>query len=370
MTQTVIQIQESYQEFLDYLTRNQIHRVFLVCDQAYRFLRVSHWLEEMEQSAVLSLVRFDHFQSNPDYESVVEGVRAFRESESEAILAIGGGSAMDVAKCIKLFCYMEPDCDYLAEQIEPNSIPFFAMPTTAGTGSEATRYAVIYRKGEKQSIADQSAIPQLVLMDASVLETLPSYQKKATMLDALCHGIESFWSIHADETSMEYSRQAIASILANMDGYLQGTQEGHERMLWAAHIAGKAINISQTTAGHAMCYKLTSLYGIAHGHAAALCVPKLWKYMLAYGNLNAAPNGFLPLKVVFEDIARVMGYTDCVEAVEAFERIVDSLGLPAVRPKEADFAILRDSVNPVRLKNNPVYLSRETIDRLYHEILR
>lgn len=367
--QRILKPDAQYLEVGLWLEEMGTRRLLLVCDSSIRFLRIHAWLENLQARSGVELVSFSDFQPNPLYESVQKGARLFRDAGCDTIMAVGGGSAMDVAKCIKLYCNMEPCCDYLTQTVVPNTIPFLAMPTTAGTGSEATRYAVIYRDGEKQSITDESVIPQAVLMDASVLETLPLYQKKATMLDAFCHGIESFWSVHANETSMEYSRQTIESILFHMDGYLHGTPEGHEGMLQAAHIAGKAINITQTTAGHAMCYKLTSLYGIAHGHAAALCVPKLWKYMLSHGNMDAMPNGFIPLKSVFERLTQAMGYRDWNEAAEAFECMVISLGLPEVHPQAADFALLRDSVNPVRLKNNPVRLSRETIDQLYHEIL-
>ena len=179
MTQTVIQIRDSYQEILDYLAHHQLHRIFLVCDQAYRFLKISRWLEAMEAASELSLVRFDHFQPNPSYESVVEGVRAFHASGSQAIWAIGGGSAMDVAKCIKLYAHMDPQESYLKQRIVPNSIPLMAMPTTAGTGSEATRYAVIYDKGVKQSVSDLSCIPSLPFWIPAPCKHSRSIRRKA-----------------------------------------------------------------------------------------------------------------------------------------------------------------------------------------------
>lgn len=95
----------------------------------------------------------------------------------DLIIAVGGGSAMDVAKCIKLYAYMDPGINYLEQKIVPNDIPLLAVPTTAGTGSEATRYAVVYYKGEKQSVCDESCIPSAVLMDASVLKTRPLSEK-------------------------------------------------------------------------------------------------------------------------------------------------------------------------------------------------
>ena len=138
MTQTVIQIRDSYQEILDYLAHHKLHRIFLVCDPAYRFLKISRWLEAMEAASELSLVRFDHFQPNPSYESVVEGVRAFHASNSQAIWAIGGGSAMDVAKCIKLYAQMDPQESYLKQRIVPNSIPLISAPSSASTRKDPT----------------------------------------------------------------------------------------------------------------------------------------------------------------------------------------------------------------------------------------
>ena len=228
-------------------------KVFLVCDESLNFITdINKKLNEVKQK----IVRFSNFKPNPLYESVVEGVRVFRETGCDSIIAIGGGSAMDVAKCIKLYSNLPGDGEdgsWLKAEINPNDIPFLAVPTTAGAGSEATRYAVIYYNGAKQSVTSESFIPDTILMDPNVLKTLPLYQKKATMCDALCHAIESFWSVNSTEESQKYSREAIQDVLQHMDGYLANTEKDNAGMLMAAHNAGKAINITQTTAGHAMC---------------------------------------------------------------------------------------------------------------------
>ncbi len=317
------------------------------------------------------LVRFLDFQPNPRYESVVEGVKLFRESKCNALIAVGGGSAMDVAKCVKLYSQLPgdgADGSFLQEKHIPNDIPFLAVPTTAGTGSEATRYAVIYYKDEKQSIADDSIIPSDVLMDAALLNSLPVYQRQATMLDALSHAIESFWSVNSTEESREYSRQAIRMIMENMDGYLGNTKEGNQGMLMAAHIAGQAINITQTTAGHAMCYKLTSLYGLAHGHAAALCNSVLFPWMLQNLYRCIDPRGAEYLKGVFTEIAVAFDCNSASAAALKFEELLAGMKRPIA--DEADYCTLKSSVNPVRLKNHPVALDSATIEQLYRKMLR
>lgn len=368
--QTVITVCGEYKAIDEYIERNNITSVLLVCDEAIKFLDINAYFESMEKNSGIKLVRFSDFQPNPLYESVVRGVNILKQQKSQMIIAVGGGSAIDVAKCIKLYSSMNPDENYLRQTVVPNDIKLMAVPTTAGTGSEATRFAVIYYNGEKQSVSDYSCIPEVVVMDASVLRTLPIYQKKSTMLDAMCHAIESFWSVNSTDESKMYSAQAINMILENRDGYLANEDDGNANMLRAANIAGKAINITQTTAGHAMCYKLTSLYGIAHGHAAALCLRALFPYMAAHINDCDDKRGRAYLARTFDEIAEAMGKKNVMDAISGYKRFFDELELdvPKIRSEE-DFDILKKSVNETRLKNNPVHLNETDIGNLYREIL-
>lgn len=329
----IMNASKDYIELDEYFLNIQVKRILLVCDGSMQFLRLNQYFASLEQRLGIQVVRFTDFQPNPSYESVECGVNCFHENNCDMIAAVGGGSAIDVAKCIKLYSNMDKHENYLKQQIIPNSIPFLAVPTTAGTGSEATRYAVIYYNGEKQSVADESCIPSAVLIDSSTLKTLPLYQKKATMMDALCHALESFWSVNSTDESMEYSRCAIQLILENRKGYLDNVDEANTNMLKAANIAGRAINITQTTAGHAMCYKLTSLYGIAHGHAAALCIRKLFPYMLSEDAKCIDPRGTQYLCHVFNEIAKAMGCSTANEAAEYFEQIVTGLELKIPVPE-------------------------------------
>lgn len=369
MEQKVIMAGMDYGELDEYIQENGIQSMLLVCGQSFSGLKISNYFEKLEAGGKVKVVRFDDFTPNPRYESVERGVEVFRQNNCSAIIAVGGGSAMDVAKCIKLYANMDPAKNFLEQEIVPNGVKLLAVPTTAGTGSEATRYAVIYYQGEKQSVTDDSCIPAVVLMDPSVLKTLPMYQRKATMLDAFCHAVESFWSVNSTEESKAYSKEAIQLILDNKDAYLANLDQGNANMLQAANIAGKAINITQTTAGHAMCYKLTSLYGISHGHAAALCVSELWGYMLAHTEECMDPRGAEYVAAMFKELADVMGCRTARQAAAKFREILVALDLTIPIGKETDYEILRTSVNPVRLKNNPIRLDVKAIDGIYHKIL-
>ncbi len=361
----------NYSSIDAWIKEKEVRKIFLVSDTSLPFLQIRDYFDKL--STRLPIVKFDHFQPNPLYESVIEGVKLFRDECCDAIMAVGGGSTMDVAKCIKLYSNLEgtgENGNFLKQDIVPNAIPFLAVPTTAGTGSEATRYAVIYYQGAKQSITSESFIPEIVLMDKSALKTLPIYQKKATMMDALCHAIESFWSVNSTEESKEYSRRAIEMVMDNMDGYLANDDQANGNMLMAANTAGKAINITQTTAGHAMCYKVTSLFHAAHGHAAALCDRVLFPWMIDHTDKCIDPRGEAYLKATLDEIGQAMGCRDAKDGAAKLAKIFKELALDVPAATEEQFEELKTSVNPVRLKNHPIALDMETIDELYHMILR
>ena len=372
MEQRIITARDNYIEFDQWIQENDCKRILMVCDGSiWHMDGFNKHLEEVEKTGV-EMIGFRDFKPNPLYESVVKGVALFREEQCDSIMAVGGGSAMDVAKCIKLYSNCTGDGSegsWLNAEIVPNSIPFIAMPTTAGTGSEATRYAVIYYNDAKQSITSESFIPVTVLMDPNALKTLPEYQKKATMMDALCHAIESFWSVNSTDQSKEYSRAAIKGVLENMSGYLENTEEGNAGMLQAAHTAGQAINITQTTAGHAMCYKITSLFRSAHGHAAILCDRVLFPWMVENTDKCIDPRGEEYLRATLDEIGQAMGCEDAKEGAEKLKSIFDELILKIPVATAEQFEILKNSVNPVRLKNHPIALNVDTIGALYHEIL-
>ena len=344
-----------------------ITKLLVVSDTFCQTLDVAQELKSLD----IPQIWFDDFIPNPLIESVNAGIRLLKEEACDAIMAIGGGSGMDVAKCIKLYADADPEKPLVEQTPVPNEIPLISVPTTAGTGSEATRYAVVYYQGNKQSITSLSIIPEYVIFRSDVLEKLPLYQKKCTVMDALCHAIESFWSVGSTEESKVYSREAIQMICASLDAYLAGDPKAAAEMLKAANIAGKAINITQTTAGHAMCYKVTSLYRIPHGHAAALCVRVLWPYMLAHSENCVDKRGAAYLASVFQELADAFGCETPEAAAAAFDQLVDRLGLERpVMQDAAELEILAGSVNPTRLKNNPVALPEEVLYDLYRSIIR
>ena len=344
-------------------------KVLLVCDSSFPFLNIK---EDIEGIA-LPYTIFNDFTPNPLYEDVCKGIKIFNAKECDTIIAVGGGSSIDVAKCIKLYCKMSDDRLYLEQEYKDTGVKLIAIPTTAGTGSESTRYAVIYYDGKKQSVTHESIIPDVAILEPKVLKTLPLYQKKCTMMDALCQGIESWWSVNSTDESKEYSKIAVESIMRWWKEYIfENTDESAQHIMNAANYAGRAICITQTTAPHAFSYKITSLYGLPHGHAVAVCLPEIWTFMLQNPDLCIDKRGKDYLERIFHQIAQSMNVTTPQDAVLYFRKMMKEMSLanPVSTNKEQEVDILSHSVNPVRLKNNPVKLDEETIRCLYLGIIK
>ncbi len=365
--QQIIRGDASCDEVLRILQSHGTRRFLLVCGSSFHSLAIA---DKIKGFPIPHTV-FSEYSPNPKYEDMCKGVDLFNTEGCDFVLSVGGGSSMDVAKCIKLFATMDPKEPFLKQAYQENGIPLMAIPTTAGTGSESTRYAVIYHEGEKHSVNHGSLVPKYAVLEPSVLETLPLYQKKCSMLDALCQALESWWSVNATQESIFYARKAISLVLEHIDEYLTNDPAGNAGMLLASNWAGRAINITQTTAPHAMSYKITTLFGIPHGHAVALCLPKVWRFMLDNLDLCIDPRGKEYLASVFEQLATALGFLGPDEAILWFESLLETLEMKApIGLDEGKLHILVDSVNLERLQNSPVKLNAEDLRRLYEKVFQ
>lgn len=370
MTQKVINGIEHLQDTLAGATK-----IFVVCDSSFPFLIIKDDIENMGYPHVM----FSDFTPNPLYEQVCKGIDLFEITKCDCILAVGGGSAIDVAKCIKLAVLAKegnaaiiPPLVSQRLPIDGVKIPLIAIPTTAGTGSESTHNAVMYYEGAKQTVTNDGVLPDYAILEPSVLKTLPLYQKKCTMMDALCQGIESWWSVNSTEESYEYSRKTVELIMANWRKYIfENDEEAAAQIMLAANYGGRAINITQTTAAHAFSYKITSLYKLPHGHAVAVGLPVIWEYMLGGMDKCIDVRGQEYLAGIFNQIAQAMGCGSPQQAIGVFREMIKDMKLqnPVAGYREKELEVLSASVNPVRLKNNPISLDLETIFILYNRIV-
>lgn len=348
------------------LNKYNLHNPLVVVS---KFLKTK--IEKLLHSHNINYALFDDFDANPKYEEVENALKLFKDNNCDSVVSLGGGSAIDVAKCVKLFSAMDENKNYLTQEHKYINLKHIAIPTTAGTGSESTHFAVIYFEGKKQSVHDDIILPDIAILDYHLLLSLPLYQKKSTLLDALCQAIESIWSVNSTLQSKTYAKKAIKLILENEDGYLNGDVKSSKKMIEASNLAGKAINITKTTAAHAMSYKLTSIYGLAHGHAVALALPKTWNYLVSNYKNTFDARGKKYLRSSLDLINKSFICQNDQEAIAKFISLLHKYDfIKSLEYNENGLNEIVDSINIERLKNFPVSISKETLKQMYLEILR
>ena len=369
------------EELKSFFQEYSFRRIFLVAGSSFSKLPIGEELQELFSELNIAFYHFSDFRANPRLEEVEEGIKAFSAFRGDSILAVGGGSALDTAKCIKLFTGLSKEKPYPEQEFQENGIPLLVHPTTAGTGSESTPFAVIYQDGEKCSVEHESIYPKYRIEDSRSLRSLSLYQKKATLLDALSHAMEAIWSKYSNEDSRAYGQKAISLILMNYKAYLSLENEKDAKNLGgavalegpseqvledvaeAANLAGKAIAVTKTTAGHALSYKLGSICQLPHGLATAMVNRALYPFMCREKNRMTDPENLLFLAKCFSAETEEEGAKRYREILEDLEI------LPTLSVKEGDLENLVAAVNPERLSNHPIALREEDIGLLYKEIL-
>ena len=307
--------------------------------------------------ALLACPVFSAFHPNPDLADTEAGAEVYRREGCDGLVSIGGGSSIDTAKAIKVRMHAGSEEDVIQSRLEiTDSCPHIAIPGTAGTGSEATQIAVVYVSGRKVSLNHPGLRPDGVLLDASLLDSLPLYHKKSCALDALAQGIESYWSRGSNDDSKVHAYLAVIGVLDNLKPYLQGDPHAAEEMLDASFQSGKAIQITRTTAAHAMSYMLTKRLGLAHGHACMLTLPTLWEMMQDREEMQET----------LADLSAKMRLGDMRMAPKLLKGILCDLdmAIPPV-PEEAMLEELASSVNVERLNNHPVAMTKDEIREAY-----
>ncbi len=291
----------------------------------------------------------DDFEANPKKHQADAAMARYNHEDYQILIAFGGGSAIDFAK--------------LYQHFTPCTLPLVAIPTTAGTGSEVTQFAVYYENGEKQALDDPSVLPEYSIVDYRLLLKSPQYLKACSAIDAYCQALESYWAVQSTEESKQYAKQSI--ILAKgciEDFILTSSEEAAKDMALSSNLAGKAINISRTTAAHALSYKFTSTYGLPHGHGVALSMADLFEANLRCDESTCQdPRGANYITACMQDILNILGINDFRAYWEGLMQNVD-LATSFEKLGISDKETLINGVDQDRLMNNPKILAADLPD--------
>ena len=361
--QPILSEQGSLRRIAELLAEVRSRRPLVVGGRGFQSSPVKQLLDD----AGIDYALFSDYSPNPKQPEVLAGLAEFRTMGCDGIVAVGGGSAMDVAKCIK-FLAATDTTEYPGSGAPlVRNVPQIAIPTTAGTGAESTHFAVVYIDGEKHSIAHDALLPDWVVLEPELLRSLPAYHKKASLLDALAQCVESTWATEATAQSKGYARRGLELILGNFFPYFhKGTgfdAEATRAIQLAANFSGRAINLTKTTAPHAMSYGLTSHYGLAHGHAAALALRAVWGHYIAVAEDGGQEAEGLRRSLL--ELNEIFGVETAADAVGKLDAILDTLRLDAA----IDVDQLVEGVNAERLGNSPVPLTPADLRRAYEHAL-
>lgn len=334
--------------------------------KSYELCGAKSIIEKIQSSLQIQIFDFFNFEENPKIEDLQKGLNIIAEQPCELIIAIGGGSVLDMAKLIRFFHSYQGDITDTAFQRKNDLIPLIAIPTTAGTGSEATHFAVVYKKNIKYSVAHQDILPNIAIVDPTFTYDNPSYLTASSGFDALGQAIEAFWNLNATEESDSFASKAIKILWENLPlAVYRANKEVRNKVMEAAYWAGKAINITKTTAPHAFSYPLTTFYKIPHGHAVAIMFPYIMQLNLEYLCIHNEKkyNKFLSLN---EEVGMFKQIDQ--EVKEQMQTYIENLGLHNNLKGKVDIDFITYFVDPIRLKNNPSPIDSKLIHQIYKQV--
>jgi len=280
-----------------------------------------------------SLVHWGGTRPNPTLDQVQSALDAFRERPCDAVLGVGGGSVLDVAKVVAVLgAEPGPAADYLLERRRLNGSRrsgLVLVPTTAGSGSEATPFATVYVDGRKRSLDHPSLRCDVALVDPLLTWSQPPSVAAAAGLDALSHAVESYWSVRSTARTRTLAARALRLLRARLPAACAGRSPAARRsVVLAAHLAGRAISETRTTAAHGFAYPLTARFGMAHGHACALNLAWLLSFNGGVGDADAAdPRGAPFVRARLAELAGALGAATPAAARAQLLRLVAWLGL-------------------------------------------
>ena len=349
-----------------YIARSGVTKLLVVSDKPLVELGVVDKAISGLAGSRTEVVVFSDVQPDPSYEVVAAGAAMYREQACDSILAVGGGSSIDAAKIIgvAVSCDGDPK-DYVGfGKVKDDLPPLYALPTTSGTGSEATSGAVITdtSTNEKGIISGNQLLPIAACLDPELLVGLPPHITAATGMDALTHAIEAYIGVWDRGDSMVRAASAVELIFAHLrTAYESGSSlEAREALALASYQAGQAINQVNVGNVHAIAHQIGAIYHVPHGLANAVLLPGVLECSLE------------DCRERLTDLAKLIGKQTAEEFIVAVRELNDSVGIPTTFEalRQSDFAeiILRARKEAFNYPS-PHFMSEEDIQQILSRVL-
>lgn len=330
------------QELEEELKKLSVFRPLLVTDEnLWKLGVVQPVMEELKKRGIFC-ESYHGVRSDPLDSMVAEGLQVYREQKCDGVVSIGGGSSMDTGKCISIMTVHEGQIlDYARstpnhKNFEKRGCPILAVPTTSGTGSEVSQYAVITnaKTHRKTTIASPFILSNTAILDPKLAATMPKEVTAYTGMDAMAHAVEAYtYKTTIEEDSVISDALALKAIELLAENLPEAYENGRDlkarkNMMWAALLAGVALNIGSGET-HAIGSMLSKYYGVSHGVSVGIPLPECMEY-----NLSACPKRFA-------EIAAALG----VESERLSEEEAGRAGIRRIRelmrklsfPKMSDY---------------------------------
>ena len=361
---------------VDEIKNRGFKKAFVASDPGLVKFGVSAKVTDLLEKAEIPYTLYSDIKANPTIENVQNGVKAFKDSGADCIVAIGGGSSMDTSKAIGIIVTNPEFSDVRSlEGVAPTKnpcVPIIAVPTTAGTAAEVTINYVItdVEKKRKFVCVDAHDIPVVAVVDPDMMNSMPAALTAATGMDALTHAIEGYITKAAWELSDMFHIKAIEIIARSLRGAVKNEKEGREGMALGQYVAGMGFSNVGLGVDHSMAHTLSAYYDTPHGKACAILLPTVMAY-------NAECTG-----TKYRDIAKAMGVEGTenmtqeeyrAAAVNAVKQLSEDVGIPTTLKgivKEEDIPFLAQSAYDDACRpGNPRETSVEEITELYKSLI-
>ena len=363
-------------EIVNEVKGRNLKKAFVCSDPDLIKFNVTTKVTNILEESNLEYEIYSNIKPNPTIENVQNGVNAYKKSNADYIIAIGGGSSIDTAKAIGIIINNPEFEDVRSlEGVAPTKnkcVPIIAVPTTAGTAAEVTINYVITdaEKNRKFVCVDTNDIPVVAIVDPDMMESMPKGLTAATGMDALTHAIEGLITRGAWEMRDMFHIKAIELISKHLRGAVENTKEGREGMALGQYIAGMGFSNVGLGIVHSMAHPLGALYDTPHGVANAIILPTVMEY-------NAEVTGDK-----YKYIAKAMGVENVenmsVEeyrkaAIDAVKKLSSDIGIPSnlkdiVKVEDIDF-LAQSAYDDACRPGNPKETSVEDIANLYKSLL-
>ena len=365
------------EKIISYIKPMAFRKALIVSDKFLVESNLILKLTELLSNAGIFFIIYDDVSPNPTVDQVNYGLKLFKDNGCDFVISFGGGSPHDCAKAIALLATNGGDIrDYVGlNKLKKTSAPVIAVNTTAGTGSELTRFCVITdtQRHLKMTITDWHVTPIIAVNDAELMIGMPPGLTAATGIDALTHAVEAYVSTNASPVTDCKALKAIELIINYLKPAVENGSdiEAREMMVYAEYLAGIAFNNASLGYVHALAHQLGGLYNVPHGLANALMLPAVAEF-----NLSSVPHKYADIaKVLGKEIAGLSLERAGQLGIDAIRQLIKELGIPQNLSKVHGFnpddipVLATNALQDVCALTNPRQGTQQDIETIFRNVL-